>query len=295
MPRRYGVFWAILCSAVFVLNSTVVAQSPAISNVFDMPAGLTSLKFSNVGDPGNAADTAAMNTTSEDILNVGGSPDHSTGYGSVAYNYAIGTYDVTAAQYVQFLNAVAKTGDPYGLYNPLMGGATSGPASSDPHDPIGTTTAWVTISSGGVNYPVVCGITRTGTAGNYSYALSTTANLGSPPIPATNGNFPVNWDNWGDAARFTNWLENGQPVGPEGPGTTETGSYSLNGGCDGRGTLRCDKELRSHLLDSHGKRMVQGSLLQGRQHERWLLDLHDEEQHRSQFDALRHRRQQREL
>ena len=66
-----------------------------------------------------------------------------------------------------------------------MGGATSGPFSSDPNDPIGTTTAWVTISSGSYNYPVVCGITRTGTPGNYTYALSTTAaaNLGSPPIP----------------------------------------------------------------------------------------------------------------
>ncbi len=39
----------------------------------------------------------------------------------------------------------------------------------------------------------------------------------------------MNWDNWGDAARFANWLENGQPTGPEGTGTTETGSYTLNG------------------------------------------------------------------
>ena len=229
MPRRFGLFSAIWCSAVFALNSTLVAQSPTIYNVFNMPAGLTSFKFSNVGDPGNVADTAVMETSSEDILNIGGSPDHSTGYGSVAYNYAIGTYDVTAAQYVQFLNAVARTGDPYGLYNPLMGGAASGPASSDPNDPIGTTAAQVYITSGSTNYPVVCGITRTGAPGNYSYALSTTATLNSPPIPTDNGNFPVNWDNWGDAARFCNWLENGQPVGPEGAGTTETGSYTLNG------------------------------------------------------------------
>ena len=141
MLRRFALLLAIWYSAVFTLNSTVVAQSPTIYNVFNMPAGFTSLKFSNVGDPGNVADTAVMNTSSEDILNINGSPDHSTGYGSVAYNYAMGTYDVTAAQYVQFLNAVAKTGDPYGLYNPLMGGAASGPASSDPNDPTGTTTA----------------------------------------------------------------------------------------------------------------------------------------------------------
>jgi formylglycine-generating enzyme required for sulfatase activity len=37
---------------------------------------------------------------------------------------------------------------------------------------------------------------------------------------------------WLDAARFCNWLENGQPSGAgitEGPGTTETGAYTLNG------------------------------------------------------------------
>ncbi len=34
---------------------------------------------------------------------------------------------------------------------------------------------------------------------------------------------------WGDAARFANWLTNNQPVGAEGNGTTETGSYTLNG------------------------------------------------------------------
>ena len=32
----------------------------------------------------------------------------------------MGTYDVTAAQYAQFLNAVATTSDPYGLYNSSM-------------------------------------------------------------------------------------------------------------------------------------------------------------------------------
>ncbi len=231
MPRRFGLLWVIWSSVVLALSSSVVAQSPTIYNVFNMPAGLTSLKFSNVGDPGNVADTAVMNTSSEDILNINGSPDHSSGYGSVAYNYAMGTYDVTAAQYVQFLNAVARTSDPYGLYNPLMGGATSGPYTTDPGDPIGQTTQWVTIGSGGYNYPVTCGITRSGTVGSYSYALSTSAaaNLGSPPIPTGNGNFPINWDNWGDAARFCNWLENGQPTGQEGPGTTETGTYTLNG------------------------------------------------------------------
>ena len=40
---------------------------------------------------------------------------------------------------------------------------------------------------------------------------------------------PVYNVSWGDAARFCNWLQNGQPTGAEGTGTTETGAYTLNG------------------------------------------------------------------
>jgi formylglycine-generating enzyme len=217
--RLVGVVWC--CVILAASHSAVV-----LADVFNMPSGQKSLQFVNVGDPGNAGDTVKM---AQNNLIINGNWDTSSGYGAVPYSYAMSEYDVTTAQYCQFLNAVASKSDPYGLYNPLMGGATSGPGSSDPNDPIGTTAAWVTISGSGKNWPVVCGITRTGTAGHYSYALSTSAaaNLGSPPIPANNGNFPVNWDSWGDAARFANWLQNGQPTGGEGPGTTETGAYNL--------------------------------------------------------------------
>jgi hypothetical protein len=34
---------------------------------------------------------------------------------------------------------------------------------------------------------------------------------------------------WGDAARFMNWLHNGQPTGAQGMGTTERGAYTLDG------------------------------------------------------------------
>jgi formylglycine-generating enzyme required for sulfatase activity len=42
-------------------------------------------------------------------------------------------------------------------------------------------------------------------------------------------NHPIAYVSWGDAARFANWLHNGQPSGAQGPSTTETGAYALNG------------------------------------------------------------------
>ncbi len=154
----------------------VAAAVAAQANVFHMPSGQTSLQFVSVGAPNNP-------------------PDPATGslYGSVSYTYYMGKYDVTTAQYVAFLNSVAKQGDPYGLYYSSMAGVGSG---------------------GGYG----CGIVQSGAPGSYSYSVATAYQ-----------NFPVNWVTWGDAARFSNWLQNGQPSGAEGNGTTETGAYTLNG------------------------------------------------------------------
>ncbi|HEV3137252.1 MAG TPA: SUMF1/EgtB/PvdO family nonheme iron enzyme [Pirellulales bacterium] len=123
-----------------------------------------------IGNPGNANDPATGNH-----------------YGSVAYNYSIGKYDVTVGQYTAFLNAVAGT-DTYGLYNTFMAADLN-----------------------------VAGIAQSGSSGRYNYSV-----IGSP-------NHPIAHVTWGGAARFANWVNNGQPSGSEGPGTTETGAYSLNG------------------------------------------------------------------
>jgi sulfatase modifying factor 1 len=77
-----------------------------------------------VGNPGNAADT------------------HGAGYGAVAYTYNIGKYEVTAGQYKEFLNAVAKT-DTYGLYNTNMSNTILG-----------------------------SGITQSGSSGSYAYSVA---------------------------------------------------------------------------------------------------------------------------
>jgi len=63
-----------------------------------------------------------------------------------------------------------------------------------------------------------CKIDRNGLSGNYTYSVATDW-----------ANRPVNYVSWGDAARFANWLNNGQPTGAQDLTTTEDGAYSLNG------------------------------------------------------------------
>ena len=62
-------------------------------------------------------------------------------------------------------------------------------------------------------------ITRSGFAGSYSYV----ANAGFESQPVTYVSFA-------DAMRFTNWLNNDQPSGNLGAGTTEMGAYTLGTG-----------------------------------------------------------------
>lgn len=96
----------------------------ASADVFNMPGGLTSLEWVTVGDPGNANDT------------------HGDGYGGVQYVYNIGKYEVTNAQYCEFLNAVAAS-DPYGLYDTNMS--------------IGYGGIWISGSPGHYTYSTIAG------------------------------------------------------------------------------------------------------------------------------------------
>jgi formylglycine-generating enzyme required for sulfatase activity len=74
----------------------------------------------------------------------------------------------------------------------------------------------------GVNLNIA-GIQRSGASGSYAYSV-----LGD-------GTRPVTYVSWFDAARFANWLHNGQPTAPEGITTTERGAYTLNGAMSGTG------------------------------------------------------------
>jgi formylglycine-generating enzyme required for sulfatase activity len=118
-----------------------------------------------------------------------------TGYGAVAYEYQIGKYHVTIGQYTAFLNAVAVT-DTYSLYNANM--ATN------------------------LN---VAGIAQAGVSGSFTYSVITNGGISV--------NRPITYVSWWDAARFSNWMANGQPTGAQSSTTTENGAYNGNGATSG--------------------------------------------------------------
>ena len=160
-----------------ILGLAVIASIYLVS-----PAGATvSIDWTSIGNAGNVAD--------------------STGYGAVSYGYNIGTYDVTNAQYVEFLNAKGASNS-YGIYNSTMG-----------H------------TGGSYNYG---NITQSGSSGSYTYSVS-----------STYANNPVVAVTWFDAARFSNWLQNGQ-----GSGSTETGAYTLSGATSGIISANADAQIR---------------------------------------------------
>jgi len=128
-----------------------------------------------VGDAGNVNDT------------------YGDGYGGVSYDYRIGAYEVTNAQYTEFLNAVADVGDANGLYNTNMGAGWNG----------------------------IGGISRSGSGTGGAPWVYT--------VRTNRGDRPVNYVSWYDTLRFANWLTNGQPSGPQANDTTEMGSYTLTG------------------------------------------------------------------
>ncbi len=89
----------------------------------------------------NASSSIAVTFDWAEIGNAGNTAD-TTNYGSVGYDYNISTTEVTTAQYVEFLNAVADT-DTNGLYNVFMAGS--------------------------LYYK---GITRSGSSGSYTYSAN---------------------------------------------------------------------------------------------------------------------------
>jgi formylglycine-generating enzyme len=152
----------------------LLVSTALLMPVIAASASAVTMAWTSIGNPGNACDPQ---------------PDTGFGagcFGAVTYAYSIGTYEVTNAQYAEFLNAKAKT-DPLALYDAAMADAA---------------------------FPNSGGIVRTGSSGSYSYSAI-----------AGRENMPVNFVSFYDAARFANWMNNGQ-----GNSDTETGAYTLLGG-----------------------------------------------------------------
>jgi formylglycine-generating enzyme len=84
------------------------------------------------------------------VGNAGNGAD-STTYGAVPYEFQIGKYEVTNAQYVAFLNAVAAT-DTYGLYNTNMGSNIRGGITQIGTSGIFTYAARLAMADKPVNY-----------------------------------------------------------------------------------------------------------------------------------------------
>ncbi len=106
------------------------------------------IDFATVGNAGNAGDP--NNPTSGPL-------------GAVAYEYRIGTFEVTNSQYAAFLNTVAAS-DPRALFNANMG--------SDPRG----------------------GITRSGSSGSFIYAAR--PNMGNKPVNFVSSLDALRMANW---------------------------------------------------------------------------------------------------
>jgi formylglycine-generating enzyme required for sulfatase activity len=124
-----------------------------------LPAGAVTIDWVAVGNPSNAADTPSTNC-------------YAANCGSVAYSYFISKYEVTNAQYAEFMNAVDAGGsNTLALYN----------ASMD-----------TDATLGGISFVV-------GNAAGSKYV-----------VKAGFENKPVVYVSFWDALRFANWLNNGQ-------------------------------------------------------------------------------------
>ena len=115
------------------------------------PASAVTIDWVFVENPGNAADTPSANCVAANC-------------GSVADPYLISKYEVTNAQYGEFLNLKAKA-DPLGLYNSILMGSS-----------------------------LFGGITRSGVSGSYTYAVKT--GFADKPVNAVSFYDSLRFTNW---------------------------------------------------------------------------------------------------
>jgi len=133
----------------------------------------------------------------------GNAPNPVNGWGAVPSIFQISMLETTNAQYAAFLNAVDLEGtNPNGVYDARMG--------SD--------------AQGGIAF-------NAGAAGGGKYAVKSGTNPNGVAYP----NVPVVFTTWFSAARFANWLGNGQPLSAA---SMENGTYTLANRTSGTMPLR---------------------------------------------------------
>jgi sulfatase modifying factor 1 len=211
---------------------------PPVANAVD-------IEWVGIGDARNPADTAVMVT------------DGTTGYGSVRYDFEIGTVEVTNSQYVEFLNSVVSCRpDVNGLYNPEMeadvlnGGVLMGsescvvgnPGNAPDVNGLGSVADVYSIrphETTNEEYAELLNAVAVEDDPNALYSLEMETSVeGGIVRSGEEGSYqytvkdgfdlkPVNFVSFWDAARYINWLANGRPTGGQTLATTENGSYLL--------------------------------------------------------------------
>ena len=126
-------------------------------------------------------------------VNNAGNAANTNGWGAVSNVFKIAKYETSNEQYKDFLNKVDASGtNPNGVYNAQMGSDSLG---------------GITFNAGG------------------SSGAKYTVKTGTSPGGVAYTNMPVLFTTWFSAARFTNWLQNGQQTNSS---SMETGAYTLN-------------------------------------------------------------------
>jgi sulfatase modifying factor 1 len=132
------------------------------------------------------------------VGNPGNAPNPVNGWGAVPSVFQISTFETTNGQYAAFLNAVDPGGtNPNGVYDARMGSDAQGGIAFNP-----------------------------GAAGGSKYAIKSGTNPNGVAYP----NVPVVFTTWFSAARFANWLGNGQQSLAA---SMEDGTYTLAGRTSG--------------------------------------------------------------
>ncbi|MDR1283136.1 MAG: formylglycine-generating enzyme family protein [Opitutaceae bacterium] len=181
---------ALLAALAMTVAATAFAETPG-SSIID-------IKTVTVGNINNAADTRY----------------EGPGYGSVSYEYQIGKYEVTNAQYVTFLNAVVGEGpDTYSLYNSTMSSSTNGGITRNSSNVFEVkTTDWANKPVSYVSFYDAARFTNWLTTGSTETGLYTFTDgiLTSTPDHATSTGWAIASENeWYKAAYYNPELNEG--------------------------------------------------------------------------------------